>query len=258
MGRMKLCCCMAAALGLLFSVAAAAEWLDSYPTALQLAAQRNQPVFIYFRTASVVACQDFETQVLAQPAIGSALSGFVPVYLDPTRNETLAEKLGVYRVPAIVLVSAEGAVLYSEQTDLSADRLLPALLQHGVAAQVRSEVSPQATPPAIEAAVSPEVEESSGIITMPVPEAARLEPIRIRARAVGLDDLRLRYRMQGEKNYLVSPMRRSSRQEWWEGEIPGWIVTPKGVEYYLSGRREGQTVTVPANAQRRPFRVKVH
>ena len=72
------------------------------------------------------------------------------------------------------------------------------------------------------------------------------------------EELRLRFRMRGEKDYLSTPMRKLPQQGWWEGAIPGWIVTPKGVEYYLSGQQGGQTITVPPEPHRKPFGVRVH
>ena len=71
---------------------AIAEWVSSYPAAQQIAAERNQPICLYFRKASAPACQNFERHVLTQPVVSSALAGFVLVYLDPAWNETLAEQ----------------------------------------------------------------------------------------------------------------------------------------------------------------------
>ncbi len=242
---------------LLSSAAGTAEWVSTYGTARQLATERNQPLCLYFRVASSPACQNFEAQVLSQPSVGAALAGFVMVYLDPAWNETLAEKYGVYRVPAVVLAGPNEVVLYREQGNLSANSLLRALSEHGVRFQPREQASPE-QPPGVAKAEPPAAEEHAGIVTMPVPEAARLKPIRVRARAPEAGQLRLHFRLPGEKDYLSVPMRKLPQQEWWEGDIPAWIVTPKGVEYYLTALRGEQTIAVPRQFDRKPFVVKVH
>jgi hypothetical protein len=107
--------------------------------------QRDQKLtFVYFRDWAVVACTDFEENVLKHPAVLEALrpnGAFYCVPLQFTWDRPLAEQWGVELPPAVVIVDPEERLLLRLSGEISVEQLLDAI-------EAAKEEFPAATQPA--------------------------------------------------------------------------------------------------------------
>ena len=70
--------------------------------------------FVYLKHWTVVACAEFEEQVLESPEVIEALGADQPLYcakLDGYANQRLARQWGVERLPGVVILDPGGVVL---------------------------------------------------------------------------------------------------------------------------------------------------
>jgi len=232
---------------------AAAEWVLRYADAMRAAGTDGRPVCLYFGDPALAACQRFESQVLAHPRVAEQMTGCVSVRVNPVWDEALAEKCGIYRMPAIVLLDSKGTIRFKEQRNLTTDALLAALAQVG-AKQVRTVPRPATAPTAPVTEEGVERSGNSGIAVAPPTTAPPGQPIRIQARVEQAQAAKLHYRVRGTQPYVSEPMRPvESYPGLWEGWIPAEKVTANGLEFYLSARVGERTLAAPKEFYRNPF-----
>lgn len=93
--------------------------------------QRDQKLtFVYFRHWAVIACTDFEENVLKNPAVLEALKPTGPLYcavLDFHWDRPLAEEWGVEAPPGVVILDPEGRVLARLSGETTVEELLESI-----------------------------------------------------------------------------------------------------------------------------------
>ena len=86
--------------------------------------------FVYFRNWAVIACTEFEENVLKQPAVLQALQPTGPLYaaaLDFQWDRPLADRWGVEAPPAVVILDSEERVLARLAGEITVEQLLEAI-----------------------------------------------------------------------------------------------------------------------------------
>jgi Thioredoxin-like len=97
-------------------------WMGDLKAArMEAAAGKGKPLAILYTATWSGKCSDFAKRTLADPAVSSALQGFVKVNVNIDLHKE--NSYGVKSVPALVLVSPLGEVLSLQQGDYPADYL---------------------------------------------------------------------------------------------------------------------------------------
>jgi hypothetical protein len=84
------------------------QWNRDYTAALQTARQQGKPMIVYFRRPGMKACEDFEKNVLLTNEFNRRAQPFINVFEDAVANRLLAYRLGVFRVPHLVILDRNG------------------------------------------------------------------------------------------------------------------------------------------------------
>lgn len=90
--------------------------------------------FVYFRHWAVIACTEFEENVLKQPAVLQALHPSGPFYatvLDFQWDRPLANRWGVDSPPAVVILDDQERVLTRLSGQITVEQLLKAVRAAG-------------------------------------------------------------------------------------------------------------------------------
>lgn len=87
------------------------RWYTSYNEALQISRQDNIPMVLYFGRKDIAQVQKIEQGLLKTDEFIRHAQGFIPVHIDVKRDPMLSIRLGVYRVPTILVVDSRGDVL---------------------------------------------------------------------------------------------------------------------------------------------------
>ena len=89
----------------------------------------NKLTFVYFRHWAIVACTEFEENVLKSPQVLDALrpdGAFYCAVLDAYADRRLASRWGVEDPPAVVILDPAGRVLARLNGEISIEELLAA------------------------------------------------------------------------------------------------------------------------------------
>jgi len=161
-------------------------------------------------------------------------------------KETLSvEALGIVppapaiEAPAPVAVGAKPEPPKMEPIHLSAQPTLPPPPPQPVIAppiQAPPPFQPVAPPPQARVPALRESPPEIAVLTQPIREAKKKEPIPIATQALGADEVILHYRLKGGISYIKVPMI-AGQQGVWKSEIPGWAVTGLGVEYFIQAKK---------------------
>jgi hypothetical protein len=90
----------------------------------------NKLTFVYFRHWAVMACTDFEENVLKSPAVLEALrpdGAFYCAVLDAYADRRLASDWGIEAPPGVVILDPTGRVLARLAGKITAEQLLAAM-----------------------------------------------------------------------------------------------------------------------------------
>lgn len=87
----------------------------------------GKPAFVYFRNWYSVECTRFEENVLKQPAILAESAAFFCIPLDFDYDRSWAERWGVRRSPAYVILDRDQHVLGRGEGEIGAEELLAAM-----------------------------------------------------------------------------------------------------------------------------------
>lgn len=103
------------------------DWRQSYESVIQEARQSGRPMLIYFRKEGV--SEQFEDNViLTDPFNKRANDGnFVCVFEDVARSRLLAYNFGVYRIPHITILDANGNTVQEFTYNIDANELFGAM-----------------------------------------------------------------------------------------------------------------------------------
>jgi hypothetical protein len=107
------------------------QWRGYTFDPVHTAARRDGKLtFVYFRHWAVIACTEFEENVLKQPAVLEALQPAGPLYataLDFQWDRPLADRWGIEAPPAVVILDAEQRVLARLAGKITVGQLLEAI-----------------------------------------------------------------------------------------------------------------------------------
>jgi len=118
---------------LVISAPAAADqppWLDSLSKARQAAKQSGKLVLIHFEMDHCAPCVRMERLVFSQAQVWQELTrSFVPVKFNVSQSRTVADKFGVNRFPADIVITPAGKVLHRSSGSKGAEQYVAALNQ---------------------------------------------------------------------------------------------------------------------------------
>lgn len=89
----------------------AVNWVTNYDAALKTAAQTNRPILLAFKAGWCGPCKWMDREVFSKPAVGKALSTWVPVHVDIDSQSRLARQYDITGVPTFVMLSSAGKEL---------------------------------------------------------------------------------------------------------------------------------------------------
>ncbi len=110
-------------------------WMTDEPAAVAAAHAAGRPLLIDFAASWCIPCHEFDVRVFSRPEVAESMGRFTLLRVDLSRedqNPALGElraKYGVDTLPAIRIVSSEGAVLAKTDQYLPPERFLELLAQ---------------------------------------------------------------------------------------------------------------------------------
>lgn len=85
-------------------------WMYDYGAALKAGRQQNKRVMVFFTSEHSRMAHEYETITFADPGVRQALSNYVLIKADFSRNTRLAYNLGVFGSGVVVVVDGDGTV----------------------------------------------------------------------------------------------------------------------------------------------------
>lgn len=115
-------------------------WASDIPTALRMAATRNQLVMVHFTSDACPPCRRLEKNVFSQPSFAYSLTQeFVPVKVNVSRFPQIAQHYGVRAWPTDLMLAPNGQELHRMISPQNANQYATSLRQ--VAWRFRSQPS---------------------------------------------------------------------------------------------------------------------
>lgn len=84
------------------------KWTMNYPQAVRDARMQYKPMIIYFYKEGFYKCAEIEDQVLNTIGFAQAAEKYTCVKVDVAKSPLLAYKLGIYRIPGILVLGPNG------------------------------------------------------------------------------------------------------------------------------------------------------
>lgn len=109
--------------------APAVNWQPTYTGVVEEARRRNQPMFVYFRRSGFAQCEQFENNILLSGYFNEVGRPFVCVFEDVAKNQLLAYRFGVIRVPTVVLLDGEGQTVRSFVYNINTEEMFSTMRQ---------------------------------------------------------------------------------------------------------------------------------
>jgi hypothetical protein len=91
--------------------------------------QDQKLTLVYFRHWSVIACTEFEDNVLKDPRVLEVSADLYCVPLDFNWDRPLAEEWGITELPGVVILDPEERILARLSGDISVEKLLDAIAE---------------------------------------------------------------------------------------------------------------------------------
>jgi thiol:disulfide interchange protein DsbD len=113
--------------------AAELRWLSDEPAAVADARAAGRPLLVDFRANWCLPCREFEVKVFARPEVAEALQRYTLLRVDLTHEDdepalgVVKKKYGADTLPAIRLVSPDGALLAKTDEFMEPDAFLKLL-----------------------------------------------------------------------------------------------------------------------------------
>jgi protein disulfide-isomerase len=90
----------------------AMQWQGDLDAARTMAEQEKKLLLVHFYTESCGPCRVLDATVFNQPSVASTVhSNYIPVKLNANEFQATAERFGITRVPADVIITPQGRVL---------------------------------------------------------------------------------------------------------------------------------------------------
>jgi protein disulfide-isomerase len=104
------------------------QWETNLEDAQRQAAASGRLVLVHFSATWCQPCQRLEKTVFSQPGFGQSLaSRFVAVKVDYDQHQAMATRLGVQSIPADVVLTPKGDVLYRNVSPASGEAYVAAM-----------------------------------------------------------------------------------------------------------------------------------
>lgn len=101
------------------------KWYTNFDAAMSEAQKTNKQIFAVFSASWCPACQQMESETLVDERIKQKISqNYVAVKIDVDNNPELSSKYGIYSIPALIVITANGEVIKKIEGYQSADQLL--------------------------------------------------------------------------------------------------------------------------------------
>lgn len=97
------------------------NWERDYQAGIQKAARNRKRALIEFTTMFGEGVSQMDSEVFSDPDVQEMMQKFVPIRLDIGLNRRLAERFGVQKTPAFVIVRPDMTVAGMHQGTLKAD-----------------------------------------------------------------------------------------------------------------------------------------
>lgn len=92
----------------------ATQWMTSFDDAKKLSIATNKLIIIDFWATWCMPCKKMESDTWNQPEVQELLNGFVPLKIDIDVFRRLSNKYSANRIPYVLIVDANGEVVYNE------------------------------------------------------------------------------------------------------------------------------------------------
>lgn len=103
------------AIYMLYTPPSAVQWHSGYEAALTEAKRLDRPLLLVFSAWWCPPCREMKQDVWSDSDVGDlANTAYVPVMIDPNREEDLAAQYKVPSIPRILIVSPQEEVLVEE------------------------------------------------------------------------------------------------------------------------------------------------
>ena len=98
--------------------APAVTWF-SVNDGFQLARQQNKPLLVVLGSPNVPRAMEFWNNVCMSPGFAHLATRFVCAVVDASKDPSTAMRVGVYRLPAVVVVSPAGQITYTQAGNIT-------------------------------------------------------------------------------------------------------------------------------------------
>lgn len=98
-------------------------WHRSYTEVVERARRQNKPMVIYFRRKGVQKCEQVENNILLTDTFNYNAQNFICVFEDTAYSTLLAYKMGVFRVPHIIVLDSQGEIVETFTYNINSSNL---------------------------------------------------------------------------------------------------------------------------------------
>jgi len=93
-------------------------WATGFEQAKQLAAQRGQPMLLYFSADWCPPCRQMRREVWPRDDVEQMINAaVVPVYINVDEQKKLAKRYGATQIPMVVMTTPQGVPYFVETDD---------------------------------------------------------------------------------------------------------------------------------------------
>ncbi|WP_299002591.1 thioredoxin family protein [uncultured Tenacibaculum sp.] len=110
----------------------ATQWMTSFEDAKKLSIATNKLIVIDFWATWCKPCIEMESNTWNQPEIQELLNGFVPLKIDIDVFRKVSNKYSANRIPYVLIVDANGEVIYNETGYKDKNQMLKVLKKYAI------------------------------------------------------------------------------------------------------------------------------
>lgn len=103
------------------------QWQRSYEATLSKAQAEGRPMLVYFRRGNVKACAEFEANILKTDNFYRRAAPYICVFEDVAANRLIASRLGIYRVPHVLVIGRDGKTVAEFSYNINPAELFKAM-----------------------------------------------------------------------------------------------------------------------------------
>ncbi len=110
----------------------ATQWMTSFEDAKKLSIATNKLIVIDFWATWCKPCIKMESDTWNQPEVQELLNGFVPLKIDIDVFRKISNKYSANRIPYVLIVDANGEVIYNETGYKDKNQMLKVLKKYTI------------------------------------------------------------------------------------------------------------------------------